>query len=63
MYHKTIQVKPFDTYVTVGVKNNYKNSRFKVGDHVRISIFNNIFAKYYKPKKLFLLKKLKMLYY
>ena len=51
--HSTIKMKPID----VGDNNkrvyidehNEKDSRFKVGDRVRISKFNNIFAKGYVP--------------
>ena len=31
------------------VKNNYKNSKFKTDNHVRISKYNNIFGKAYTP--------------
>ena len=51
--HRTIKMKPID----VGDNNkrvyidehNEKDSRFKVGDRVRISKFKNIFAKGYTP--------------
>ena len=51
--HSTIKMKPID----VGDNNkrvnidehNEKDSRFKVGDRVRISKFKNIFAKGYTP--------------
>ena len=51
--HSTIKMKPTD----VGDNNkrvyidehNEKDSRFKVGDRVRISKFKNIFAKGYAP--------------
>ena len=49
-YHRTIKMKPADvkdnTYI------NFKkevNPKFKVGDHVRISKYKNIFAKGYTP--------------
>ena len=52
-YHTTIKMKP------VGVKDNtytdFKNEvsdkgpKFKVGDHVRVSKYKNIFAKGYTP--------------
>ena len=32
-----------------GVENNEKDPKFEVGDHVRISIYNYIFAKGYTP--------------
>ena len=51
--HSTIKMKPID----VGDNNkrvyidehNEKDSRFKVGDRVRISIYKNVFAKGYAP--------------
>ena len=51
--HSTIKMKPID----VGNNNkrvyidehNEKDSRFKVGDRVRISKFKNIFSKGYTP--------------
>ena len=62
--HCTIKMKPID----VGDNNkrvyidehNEKDSRFKVGDRVRISKFKNIFAKGYTPnwsKEIFILIK------
>ena len=51
--HSTIKMKPID--VRDGNKrvhideHNEKDSRFKVGDRVRISKFKNIFAKGYAP--------------
>ena len=51
--HNTIKMKPIDVkndnkrvYID---EHNEKDSRFKVGDRVRISQFNNIFAKGYTP--------------
>ena len=37
------------TYINFGIKNNEKNPKFEVVDHVRISKFKNIFAIGYKP--------------
>ena len=37
-------------YITFLVKNNDRHSKFKVSDYVRISKYNNIFAKGYTPK-------------
>ena len=37
--HRTIMVKPID------VKDDDRDPKFKVGDHVRISIYKNIFGK------------------
>ena len=39
--YRTIKVKPFN------VEN--KDSKFKIGDHVRISKYKNIFSKSYTP--------------
>ena len=59
-YHKTIKMKPR------GVKNEYneeyneKDPKFKVGYHVRISKYKNIFAKEYAPnwsEEIFVVKK------
>ena len=61
--HITIKMKPID------VKNkrvyfdehNEKDSRFKVGDRVRISRYKNIFAKGYAPnwsKEIFIVDKI-----
>ena len=52
-YHRTIKMKPLDvkdnTYITIGNEVNDKDPKFKVGDHVRISKYKNIFAKGYTP--------------
>ena len=52
-YHRTIKMKPIDvkdnTYINIDKKVNDKNPKFKVGDHVRISKYKNIFAKVYNP--------------
>ena len=48
-YHRTIKMKPVDVkdniYIDFKKKVNDKYPKFKVGDHVRISIYKNIFAK------------------
>ena len=48
-YHKTIKMKPVDveddSFAEYNEKTNEKDPKFKVGDHVRISKFKNIFAK------------------
>ena len=50
-YHKTIKMKPIDvrddSFSEYNEESNEKNPKFKVGDHVRISKFKNIFAKGY----------------
>ena len=50
--HSTIKIKPIDVKNNKRVyidEHNEKDSRFKVGDKVRISKFKNIFAKGYTP--------------
>ena len=50
--HNTIKMKPIDVRDNKKVyidEHNEKDSRFKVGDRVRISKFKNIFAKGYTP--------------
>ena len=50
--HNTIKMKPIDVGDNKRVyidEQNEKDSRFKVGDRVRISKFKNIFAKAYTP--------------
>ena len=48
-YHRTIKMKPVDvndnTYIDFNKEVNDKDSKLKVGDHVRISEYKNIFAK------------------
>ena len=48
-YHRTIKMKPVDvkdnTYIDFKKEVNDKDPKFKVGDHVRISKYKNIFAK------------------
>ena len=63
-YHRTIKIKPINvknnTYIDSNKEVNDKNSKFKVGDHVRILKYNNIFAKGYTPnwsKEVFVIKK------
>ena len=65
-YHKPIKMKPVDvkdnTYINFKKEVNDKNPQFKVGDHVRISKYKNIFAKGYKPnwsEEIFIIKKIK----
>ena len=52
-YHRTIKMKPVDvkdnTYIDSNKEVNDKDPKFKVGDHVRISKYKNIFAKGYTP--------------
>ena len=47
-YHSTIKMKPVDVksciYIDSSKENNSKDSKFKIGDIVRISKYKNIFA-------------------
>ena len=65
-YHTTIKMKPIDfkdnTYINTSKEINNKGPKFKVGDHVRISKYKNIFAKVYMPnwsEEVFVIKKVK----
>ena len=64
--HRTIKIKPTevidDYYVEYNEDtSNIKNPKFKVGDHVRIFKYKNIFAKGYIPNwsEVFLINKIK----
>ena len=50
-YYRTIKMKPIDvednTYINIDKELNDNDPKFKVGDHVRISKYKNIFAKGY----------------
>ena len=52
-YHRTIKMKPIDVkdcaYINIDKEVNENDPKFKVGDHVRISKYKNIFAKGYTP--------------
>ena len=37
-HHRTIKVKPVEMYIAFNKENNKKGPKFKVGDHVRVSI-------------------------
>ena len=59
-------MKPVDvmdnTYINFKKEINNKDPKFKVGDHVRISKYKNIFAKGYMPnwsEEIFVIKKIK----
>ena len=65
-YHRTIKMKPVDvkdnTYFDFKKEVNDKDPKFKVGDHVRISKYKNIFAKEYTPnwsEEVFVISKIK----
>ena len=66
IYHRTIKMKPVDlkdnTYIDSKKEVNDKDPKFKVGGHVRISKYKNIFAKWYTPnwsEKFFIVSKIK----
>ena len=66
IYHITIKMKPIDfknnAYIDSSKEVNDKDSKFKVGDHVRISKYKNIFVKRYTPnwsEEVFVIKKVK----
>ena len=46
---KSIDVKD-NTYINTDKELNNKDPKFKVSDHVKISKYENIFAKGYTPK-------------
>ena len=52
-YHRTIKMQPVDVkpsmYIDFNKKNIKEGIKFKVGDHVRILKYKNIFAKGYVP--------------
>ena len=65
-YHRTIKMKLVDvkdnTYIDFKKEVNDKDPKFKVGDHVRISKYKNIFAKGYTPnwpEEVFVVSKIK----
>ena len=64
--YSTIKMSPFDitsgTYIDFGIENNKKDPKFVIGDHVRISNYENIFAKGYTSscsEEVFVIKKVK----
>ena len=61
---KPIDVKDI-TYINIGKEVNDKDPKFKVGDHVRISKYKNIFPKGYTPnwsEEIFVVKRIKNTY-
>ena len=63
--HRTIKMKPIDvtsdSYAEYNEDSNEKDPKFKVGDHVRISKYKNIFAKGYTQNwsEVFIISKIK----
>ena len=65
-YHRTIKMKHVDVkdtkYIDFKKEVNEKDPKFKVGDHVRISKYKNIFDKGYNPnwsEEVFVVNKIK----
>ena len=65
-YHTSIKMKLVDvkdnTYIDFNKEVNDKDPKFKMGDHVRISKYKNIFAKGYMPnwsEEIFIISKIK----
>ena len=65
-YHTSIKMKPIDVkdnrYINFKKEINNKDPKFKVGDHVRISKYKNIFAEGYMPnwsEEILVIKKIK----
>ena len=64
--HRTIKMKPIDvmddSYFEYNGNFNKNDPKFKVGDHVRISKYKNLFAKGYTPnwsEEVFVFSKIK----
>ena len=65
-YHRTIKMKPIDVKDDMNIDSKKevsdKDPKFKVGDHVRISKYENVFAKGYTPnwsEEVFIISKIK----
>ena len=65
-WHSSIKMKPKDvtdsSFAEYNEDFNKKDPKFRVGDHVRISKYKNIFAKCYTPnwsEEIFIVKKVK----
>ena len=65
-YHRTNKMKPVDVknnaHIEFSKEVNDKFSKCKVGDHVTISKYKNIFAKWYTPswsEEVFVIKEVK----
>ena len=48
-YHRTIKMKPVDIKDNTYIDFNKQDTKFKVGNHVRIFKYKNIFAQGYTP--------------
>ena len=65
-YQRSIAMKPVDvkgnTYIEFEKEVNDTDPKFKIGDHVKISKYKNIFAKGYMPnwsEEIFIISKIK----
>ena len=65
-FHRNIKAKPIDVtsdfYAEYSEDSNEKDPKFKVGDHVRISKYKNIFVKGYTqnwPEEVFVVSKIR----
>ena len=65
-YHRATKMRPIDVndnaYINIDKELNDNDPKFKVGDHVRISKYKNIFAEGYNPnwsEELFVIKEIK----
>ena len=68
-YHKTIKMKPIDvksdSFAEYNEESNEKDPIFKIGDHVRLLKYKNVFSKGYTAnwsEEVFIIKKLKTQY-
>ena len=50
IHMKSVDVKD-DTYIDIEKEVNDRDPKFKVGDHIRISKYKNVFAKGYTPNR------------
>ena len=50
IHMKPVDVKD-DTYIDIEKEVNDRDPKFKVGDHIRISKYKNVFAKGYTPNR------------
>ena len=60
--HRTIKINPIDVKCNTYIDFNENNPKFKVGGHVRMSKYKNIFAKDYTPnwsEEVFVIKEFK----
>ena len=64
--HRTVKMKPIDltsdSYAEYNEDSNEKDPKFKVGDHVRMSKYKNVFAKGYTAnwsEEVFIISKIK----